>query len=87
MPTHMQAMTLNDWGNADTFELKSVPVPELEVDDILVKVAYAGLNPADWKMRAGFLSAVFTQLKAPYILGLDASGIVAAVGKMSQGLK
>jgi len=87
MPTHMQAVTLNDWGNADAFELKTVPVPELEADDILVKVAYAGLNPADWKMRAGFLSAAFTQLKAPYILGLDASGTIAAMGANVTGLK
>lgn len=80
MLTHMQAITLSDWGDAQQFQLNTIPVPKLEADDVLVKVAYAGLNPADWKMRAGFLSAAFTQLQAPYVLGLDASGTIAALG-------
>ena len=87
MPTQMQAMTLSQWGEAHQFELKSIPVPKLEDDDVLVKVAYAGLNPADWKMRAGFLSAAFTQLTPPYVLGLDATGTIEALGKNVIGVE
>lgn len=81
MNQSMKALTLNDWGSAQKFELNLVDIPEVNEDDVLVKVAYAGLNPADWKMRSGFLADALPLLKPPYILGLDASGIVVKAGK------
>jgi len=77
----MQAVAINQWGNADIFEQVQIPVPALEAQDVLVKVAYAGLNPADWKMRAGHLAQAMPNLSFPLVLGLDASGTVVATGK------
>jgi len=77
----MQAVAINQWGNADIFEQVQMPVPVLEAQDVLVKVAYAGLNPADWKMRAGHLAQTMPNLSFPLVLGLDASGTVVATGK------
>ncbi len=86
MKNVMQAMAINQWGNADVFEQVQMPVPELEAEDVLVKVAYAGLNPADWKMRAGHLAQAMPNLSFPLVLGLDASGIVVATGENVTGL-
>jgi len=77
----MQAVVINQWGKADVFEQVQMPVPELEAQDVLVKVAYAGLNPADWKMRAGHLAFAMPKLSFPLVLGLDASGVVVATGE------
>lgn len=57
------------------------PIPDLEADDVLIKVAYAGVNPADWKMRAGYLDSALPKEAFPLVLGLDASGIVVATGQ------
>ncbi|WP_136659138.1 NADP-dependent oxidoreductase [Nitratireductor sp. XY-223] len=77
----MMAAVINQWGSAETFEIVQRPIPELEADDVLVKVAYAGVNPADWKMRAGYLESALPNGAFPLVLGLDASGIVVATGE------
>lgn len=51
----------------------NVHLPELRPDHILVKVAYVGLNPCDWKMPERFPTP-------GCVGGCDFSGIVAAVG-------
>jgi len=79
METLMKAAAISQWGGADVFELTRLPVPALEADDILIKVAYAGVNPADWKMRAGHLKSQLPDIN-PLVLGLDASGVVVATG-------
>ena len=81
MKNMMQAISINQWGSADYFQQVNMPVPELDADDVLVKVAYAGINPADWKMRAGHLAQAMPNLGFPLVLGLDASGTVVATGK------
>jgi len=77
----MQALAINQWGDSNVFEQIQMPVPTPEADDVLVKVAYAGLNPADWKMRAGHLAQVMPNLTFPLVMGLDASGTVVAIGE------
>lgn len=77
----MQALAINQWGDSSVFEQVQIPVPTPEADDVLVKVAYAGLNPADWKMRAGHLAQAMPNLSFPLVMGLDASGTVVAVGE------
>jgi NADPH2:quinone reductase len=77
----MKAAAINKWGDADSIELVQLPLPTLEVDDVLIKVAYAGVNPADWKMRAGHLADAFPNTSFPFVVGLDGAGIVVAIGK------
>ena len=76
----MKAATIKQWGSAESFELTQLPVPALEADDVLIKVAYAGVNPADWKMRAGYLATALPNAAFPFVVGLDGSGIVVATG-------
>jgi NADPH:quinone reductase-like Zn-dependent oxidoreductase len=45
----------------------------------LIRVHAAGVNPADWKARAGYLKDVFP-LPLPFIPGWDVSGVVETVG-------
>jgi len=86
MKNLMQAVAINQWGNADVFEQIQMPVPTLDAQDVLIKVAYAGLNPADWKMRAGHLALAMPNLSFPLVMGLDASGVVVATGENVTGL-
>jgi NADPH:quinone reductase-like Zn-dependent oxidoreductase len=46
---------------------------------VLVRVYAAGVNPADWKFRAGLLKD-FLPLTLPYVPGYDLAGVVEKVG-------
>ena len=46
---------------------------------MLIRVHAAGVNPADWKYRAGFLKQ-FMPLSMPWTPGLEGAGVVEALG-------
>ncbi|KAL7420011.1 hypothetical protein Q5752_004975 [Cryptotrichosporon argae] len=53
--------------------VQTIDVPQLEANDVLIKVAYASQNPTDWKHAAG--------ISPPNaILGCDLAGTVVALG-------
>lgn len=54
--------------------VQEVPVPQLEENDILIKVHYAAQNPTDWKHSANMSPALA-------ILGCDLSGEVVKLGE------
>lgn len=54
-----------------------VPVPTPAEHEVLIKVHAAGLNPVDYKIVEGGVSA----WRYPYILGLDVAGEIVGVGQ------
>ena len=54
--------------------------PEPVDTEVLIEIAYAGVNPVDWKIREGMLSGLFPH-EFPVIPGWDAAGTVKGVGK------
>jgi len=77
--TTMQAVQAHDYGGPDVLVLEQAPVPEPKNDEVLIRVKAAGVNPADWKMRAGLFKG-FSQLPFPWTPGFEAAGTVEAVG-------
>jgi NADPH:quinone reductase-like Zn-dependent oxidoreductase len=75
----MRAMVIDRFGGPEVLHLADVESPEPGPGEVLIRVAYAGVNPADWKCREGWL-AQFFDYKFPFIVGFDAAGIVARVG-------
>jgi NADPH:quinone reductase-like Zn-dependent oxidoreductase len=75
----MHAVVLTGYGDVEKLELREVDDPRPGARQILVKVAGAGINPIDWKIRRGDLRAMLP-LRLPTILGRDVSGTVVAVG-------
>jgi NADPH:quinone reductase-like Zn-dependent oxidoreductase len=76
----MRAVVLTAYGDADKLELREVADPHADENAIVVRVAGAGINPVDWKMRSGEARARFP-VTFPGILGRDVSGTVVEVGK------
>jgi NADPH:quinone reductase-like Zn-dependent oxidoreductase len=76
----MRAMVIDRFGGPEVFRLAEVETPIPGPGEVLIRVAYAGVNPADWKCREGWL-AQFFDYKMPFIVGFDAAGIVSAVGE------
>src|SRR5436305_14859861 len=82
----MRAIAITGFGGLERLQLADLPQPTPGPGEVLVKVAYAGVNPADWKAREGKLSRYF-EYKFPFVLGFDLSGTVAAVGAGVEGVK
>jgi NADPH:quinone reductase-like Zn-dependent oxidoreductase len=82
----MKAIVLEQFGSADQLLLRELPIPEPEVDEIQIKIAYAGVNPVDWKIRQGLLKDRIPH-EFPLIPGWDAAGVVSKVGKHATKFK
>ena len=75
----MRAAVIDRFGGPEELHVAAVPTPQPREGQVLVRVAYAGVNPADWKCREGWL-ATFFEYRFPFIVGFDAAGVVAALG-------
>lgn len=84
--TTIQVIHAHDYGDPKVLGLEEAPRPQPDADQVLIRVKAAGVNPADWKMRAGFYKQ-FMQLNFPWTPGMDGSGIVEAVGTNVKSLK
>jgi NADPH2:quinone reductase len=74
----MRAIRVAETGDTGVLKLASIPVPQPGPGEALVRIAYAGVNFADVWMRRG---AVGTAMPVPFTPGLEAAGVVAAVGE------
>ncbi|BBB00167.1 putative alcohol dehydrogenase [Actinacidiphila reveromycinica] len=74
----MRAVTLDGFGGPEVLTVGRVERPEPLPTEVLVRVHAAGVNPVDWKTRAGQGMAGLQKL--PLILGWDVSGVVEEVG-------
>ena len=63
-------------GGPDVLGVQEVPRPEPGPTEVLVRVAAAGVNPVDWKVRAG--GGLVGE--PPFTLGWDVAGVVDEVG-------
>ena len=72
----MRAVSQRTVGGPAVFEIVDVPQPEPAPTEVLVRVAAAGVNPVDWKVRArgGFLG------EPPFTVGWDIAGTVEKLG-------
>lgn len=58
---------------------EDAPRPVPAADEVLIKVYASGVNPVDWKMRAGLAESLFP-INLPFIPGWDVSGEIEEVG-------
>ncbi|MDE2410873.1 MAG: NADP-dependent oxidoreductase [Sphingomonadales bacterium] len=75
----MKAVVLDRFGGPEVLRIAQIDRPSLAPGQVVIEVAYASVNPADWKAREGWLARYF-QYEFPFVLGFDAAGIVAEVG-------
>ncbi|MFT7108254.1 MAG: NADPH2:quinone reductase [Yoonia sp.] len=73
----MQAIEISKPGGPEVLTLTDRPVPEPANDQVIIKVAYAGVNRPDALQRAGLYNPPIGASDLP---GLEASGEVVACG-------
>jgi NADPH2:quinone reductase len=75
----MRAITYTRTGDPSVLELVDLPVPEPGPGEVRVRIHRSGVNPTDWKSRAG--SEPGTPVDPPQVPNQDGSGVVEAVGE------
>lgn len=75
----MKAVVFRDFGGPETLEITDVPDPAPGEGDVLIDIAYASINPVDWKIRDGKIAGLMPH-EFPVIPGWDGAGLVAATG-------
>ncbi len=74
----MQAVRFHSYGGPEVLVLEEVPRPQAGAGEVLIRVHAAGVNPIDWKVRAGHVKDWLPH-RLPLIPGWDVSGVVEAV--------
>lgn len=82
----MKAIRIHQYGPASEMKLEDAPVPQYRPNDVLIRVAASGVNPIDWKVRAGYLSERMP-FPMPLTLGWECAGTVEAVGTQVTAFK
>jgi NADPH:quinone reductase len=88
MPSTMRAAAIDRFGGPELIVLHKLPVPEVEPDEVLIRIESAGV--AEWdplEREGGFVKMLGMTPTFPYVLGTDGAGTVAAVGKQVTGFK
>lgn len=75
----MRAVTYREYGDPSVLTVEDVPDPHAGPGQVRIRVTAAGVNPIDWKFRAGYLQQMMP-LQFPVIPGRDAAGVVDEVG-------
>ncbi len=75
----MLAARIHEYGPPEVLRLEDVEKPVPRPRDVVVRVCASAVNPVDWKVRSGGQRTVM-RYHLPWILGLDVSGVVEAVG-------
>lgn len=73
------AITFSEYGAPEVLRLSKVAPPEPGPGQVRIRVKAASVNPLDTKLRSGQMAGVIP-VRFPMIPGLDAAGVVDAVG-------
>ena len=74
----MKAALLTGHGGPETLRYGDAPDPTAGPGEVVVDIHAASVNGADYKVRRG--GGAYGNIRFPYILGRDFSGVVSAVG-------
>jgi len=54
LPTSQHAVVIREFGEPEVMKYEEgIDVPQIDKEQVLIKVAYAGINPVDYKTRQG----------------------------------
>lgn len=74
----MKAIVYQETGPSSVLKLQDRPLAEPGAEEVRVRVAVSGVNPTDWKSRAG--GGRSTRLEQPKVPNQDGAGVVDAIG-------
>ncbi|MFE6750944.1 NADP-dependent oxidoreductase [Kitasatospora purpeofusca] len=81
----MRAARYHEYGGTETLVVEEAPDPRPGAGEIRIRVAAAGVNPIDWKVRGGALRDL-VPVDLPAVPGREAVGLVDAIGEGVDGV-
>src|SRR3954447_14442733 len=75
----MKSVYIERHGGPEVLQFGELPDPVAAAGEVVVDIAAASVNGADWKVREAQSNQQFSSF--PHVLGRDFSGVVAAVGQ------
>ena len=76
----MRAVGVTRFGGPEVLQVVDIAEPVPDSGEVRIRVHAATVNPTDTGLRAGLTAARFEGLPAPYVPGMDAAGVVDAIG-------
>lgn len=88
LPTTMKAVAIERFGDARVLKIRTLPVPPLDPDDVLIRVRWAGLGEWDpFEREGGFAKMLNLKPAFPLVLGSEGAGEVVATGSKVRRFK
>lgn len=92
LPTTMQAIAIDQFGGIDKLKLRTLPVPTIDADEVLVRLEAADAAVWDPIEREGYFEPLVQKVTGkptpfPVVLGTEGAGTVAAVGAQATRFK
>ncbi len=75
VPTLMQAIVYDDYGNAGVLRRTHVPVPKRRRGEIMIHVHASSVNPIDYRLRSGEMKGLLPG-GFPRVPGYDVAGVI-----------
>ncbi len=76
----MRAIGLTEFGGPEVLRAIELPDPVPGTGEVRIRVHAASISPTDTLLRAGAAPALFEGRPGPYVPGMDAAGVVDAIG-------
>jgi NADPH:quinone reductase len=77
----MRAVALDEFGGPETLKIQNLPLPQIEAEEVLIRVEAAGVGAWDPYEREGrFVEITGIKPAFPYVLGTDGAGTIEALG-------
>ncbi|HEX4247850.1 MAG TPA: NADP-dependent oxidoreductase [Pseudonocardia sp.] len=76
----MKAVGVWEYGGPEALQVVELPDPEPGAGEVLIRVHAVAVNPTDTLLRAGAHAARLAGVAPPYRPGMDAAGVVEALG-------
>ncbi|MBS8224663.1 NADP-dependent oxidoreductase [Vannielia litorea] len=81
----MKAVQFSEYGGPEVLKVVEVDEPHTGPGQVRIAVRAAGVNPAEWKIRAGYFQE-FMPVEFPAGVGFEAAGIVDEIGEGVTGV-
>lgn len=85
IPKTMRAAAIDHFGGPEVLSIHSLPVPEVDANELLIAMDTAGVGIWDVELREGKYAS--GNERFPLVLGTDGSGTVVAVGSRIRRFK
>jgi NADPH:quinone reductase-like Zn-dependent oxidoreductase len=80
----VKAIVYEETGPSSMLKLQDKPLADPGAGEVRVRVVVSGVNPTDWKSRAG--GGGSTTLEAPKVPNQDGAGVIDGIGSGVKGL-